>query len=96
MGQEHGEGNQELTSQFLTLPLHRPSSRIGRERKRQPLGFSMLAATSPPNIPIGMREVDKYYRESMLSTLMNTITQALGTPIKFPEGYKPSLKSDGL
>jgi hypothetical protein len=32
----------------------------------------------------------------MLSRLMNTITQALGTPIKFPEGYKPSLKSDGM
>jgi hypothetical protein len=96
MGQEHGEGNQELTSQFLTLPPHRPSSRIGRERERQPLGFSMLAATPPPNIPIGMREVDKHYRESMLSRLMNTITQALGTPIKFPEGYKPLLKNDGM
>jgi hypothetical protein len=32
----------------------------------------------------------------MLSRLMNTITQALGTPIKLPEGHKPSLKSDGM
>jgi hypothetical protein len=56
----------------------------------------MLAATPPPNIPIGMREVDKHYRESMLSRLMNTITQALGTPIKFSKGYKPSLKSNGM
>jgi hypothetical protein len=56
----------------------------------------MPVAAPPPNIPIGMKEVDKHYRESMLSRLMQTITQALGSPIKFPEGYKPSLKSDGL
>jgi hypothetical protein len=53
-------------------------------------------APPPPNMPIGMREVDKHYQESMLSRLMNTITQALGSLIKFPEGFKPALKNDGI
>jgi hypothetical protein len=56
----------------------------------------MPVAAPLPHTPVGIREVNKHYRESMLSRLMNTITQALGTPIKFPEGYKPSLKSGGM
>jgi hypothetical protein len=45
---------------------------------------------------MGRWEVDQHYRESMLSRLMNTIMEALGRPLRFPEGYKPMLKTDGM
>ena len=32
----------------------------------------------------------------MVSRLMQTIMEALGVPLRFPEGYKPNLKSDGI
>ena len=56
----------------------------------------MPAANQPPTIPPGKRDVDQDYRESMLSRLMNTITEALGRPLRFLEGYKPPLKSEGI
>jgi hypothetical protein len=45
---------------------------------------------------MGKREVDQHYRESMLSRLMNTITEALGRPLRFPDGYKPLLRNEGI
>lgn len=90
------EGNREPITWFSTLPPPRLDTQTWGERERMPQGFSMPAVVPPPNIPIGMKEVDKHYQESMLSRLMQTITQALGSPIRFPEGYKPSLKNDGI
>jgi hypothetical protein len=56
----------------------------------------MPAASQLLTIPMGRWEVDQHYRESMLSRLMNTIMEALGRPLRFPEGYKPMLKTDGM
>ena len=56
----------------------------------------MPTVNQPQTISIGKRKVDQHYRESMISRLMNTITEALGRPLKFPDGYKPSIKHDGI
>jgi len=77
-----------------TSPPRQSSGHRGWERERQLRGYSMPAVKPPPTISIGKQEVDQHYRDSMLSRLMNTITEALGQPLRFPEGYKPPFKDD--
>ena len=85
-----------VTSATRILPPPRLPTQQGWDRDRQLRGFSMPAANQPPTILPGKRDVDQHYRESMLSRLMNTITEALERPLRFPEGYKPPLKSEEI
>jgi hypothetical protein len=91
-----GERGYEARSASRTMPPPRTRAQQGWERDRQLRGYSMPAIVSPPTISLGTREVDRHYRDSMLARLMDTITQALGRPLRFPDGYKPPLKADGL
>jgi hypothetical protein len=69
---------------------------VGWEGERHMRGFSMPPVTHPPTIPAGVRATDSHYRETMVNRLMHTITEALGVPLRFPDGYKPNLKNDGI
>jgi hypothetical protein len=64
-----------MMSAIRTLPPPRLPTQQGWDRDRQLRGFSMPAANRPPTISTGKRDVDQHYRESMLSRLMNTITE---------------------
>jgi len=66
------------------------------EGERQMRGYSMPPVSHPPMIPMGVRATDSHYRETMVSRLMHTITEALGVPLRFPVGYKPNMKNDGV
>jgi hypothetical protein len=90
----HEDDEQRYRRVNRTLPPRREGTQTGWERERQLRGFSMPAVISPPTISMGKQEVDQHYRDSMLSRLMNTITEALGQPLRFPDGYKPPFKDD--
>ena len=44
---------------------------------------------------IGAGGMNDFHRENMIERLHEVIRQALGVPLKFPDGYKPNVKTDG-
>ena len=50
----------------------------------------------PPTITVGRQQVDSHYRETMLTRLLNIVTESLGQALRFPDGYKPMLKPEGI
>jgi hypothetical protein len=91
MNQYGGNGQRPLSA-YHTLPPLRTGILQGGERERQMQGYSMPAVIPPPTIPMGRQEVEQHYRDMMLARLMNTISEVLWQPLRFPEGYKPFLK----
>lgn len=91
-----GGNSQRPWGAYRTLPPSRMGMQHGGERERQMRGYSMPAAVPPPTIPMGRQEAEQHYRDTMLARLMNTISEALWQPLRFPDGYKPFLKSEGI
>jgi hypothetical protein len=89
-----GWNDQRPLSAYRTLPPVRTGALYGGDRERQMRGYSMPAAVPPPTIPMGRQEAELHYRDMMLARLMNTISEALWQPLRFPDGYKPFLKTD--
>ena len=57
-------------------------------------GFSMPAVPTSRFVTPGVAEADENHRNAMIERLMDIIREALEHPIKYPDGFKPNIKTD--
>ena len=88
-GEVHQRGDYRQGSVF-------PMTLVTGGVQRPTRGYSMPLAEPPPITSLGVKSVNQRYHATMLNRLMATICQALETPLRFPEGYKPNIRNDTI
>ena len=61
---------------------------------RSQRGFSMPAIPASRFVTPGVAEADENHRDAMIERLMDIIREALDRPMKYPDGFKPNIKTD--